>query len=341
MKILVTGASGFIGSFVVEEAIKRGLEVWAGIRKSSSRQWLTDPRIHFIEFDLTNIDHLKADLQHFKESNGKWDYIVHAAGVTKTLSEKTFMKANFEGTRNLVLCLRELDMTPKRLIFMSSLSVLGNTKQDKELQIDGHYYEELNESDSPDPNTDYARSKLSAENFLLQQWGFPVTILRPTGVYGPREKDYFLMVQCIKKGWDFKVGFEVQEITFLYIRDLVDAIFIALEKGQNGEILLLSDGRTYQSSEFSQLIQEELGIAKVHHFTAPCWFLKSICVVSELIGRIRRKTSTLNIDKYHILKQRNWRCNITQARNLGFKPKYDLKAGVKETVAWYQKEKWI
>ena len=61
-KILITGASGFIGSFIVEEALKRGFETWAAVRKSSSRKYLNDSRIHFIELDLGNLDKLEKQL---------------------------------------------------------------------------------------------------------------------------------------------------------------------------------------------------------------------------------------------------------------------------------------
>ena len=83
MKILVTGASGFIGSFIVEEGLSRGYEVWAGVRGSSSRKYLQDKRINFINLNFEDSDKLREQLSAFAAENGRWDYVVHAAGVTK------------------------------------------------------------------------------------------------------------------------------------------------------------------------------------------------------------------------------------------------------------------
>ena len=97
MKILVTGASGFIGSFIVEEALQRGMDTWAAIRKSSSREFLQDERIHFLELDFSSKDKLVEQLE-----GHSFDYIVHAAGVTKCLKVEDFKKVNTEGPKNLV-----------------------------------------------------------------------------------------------------------------------------------------------------------------------------------------------------------------------------------------------
>ena len=97
MKILITGASGFIGSFIVEEAIRQGFETWAAVRRSSSKDYLQDPRIHFIELDLSSESKLVEQLQ-----NCSFDYVVHAAGATKCLNKADFARINTEGTKNLV-----------------------------------------------------------------------------------------------------------------------------------------------------------------------------------------------------------------------------------------------
>ena len=85
LKILVTGASGFIGSFLCEEGLHRDMEVWAGMRKTSSRKWLQNEWLKFQVLDLSNPDTLRQQLSDFKQKNGKWDYIVHAGGATKCI----------------------------------------------------------------------------------------------------------------------------------------------------------------------------------------------------------------------------------------------------------------
>ena len=248
--ILITGATGFIGGFIVDEALKREMNVWVALRKSSSRQWLTDKRIHFLEVNLSSEEDLVEKMKplHF-------DYVVHAAGVTKSIHKEDFRRINTEGTKHLVNALLRLKMPLKKFIYLSSLSVFGPIREQQP-------YTEILETDEPKPNTEYGKSKLEAEKFLNAQRSTPDTqlptvILRPTGVYGPRERDYYMIAKSIKAHTDFAVGYKPQDITFVYVLDVVQAIFLAVEKGKPGRAYFLSDGEVYRSSTFSDLIRKE------------------------------------------------------------------------------------
>lgn len=331
MKILVTGASGFIGSFIVEEALRQGMETWAAVRPSSSKRYLQDKRIHFINLNLSSKEELTTQLEEHE-----FDYVVHAAGATKCLHAEDFYKVNTEGTRNLVDALVAMKMPLKRFVFVSSLSVFGAIHEEQP-------YQEITEQDTPKPNTAYGKSKWEAEQYLdslgIQ---FPYIILRPTGVYGPREKDYFLMAKSISQHIDFSVGYKRQDITFVYVQDVVQAVFLALERGKNGRKYFLSDGDVYQSATFSNLLHHELGEKWLIRIKAPIWLLRVITFLGEYIGRATGKMSALNNDKYNILKQRNWRCDIEPAVDeLGFHPQYSLERGVKLAVKWYKENKWL
>ena len=331
MKILVTGASGFIGSFIVEEALRRDMEVWAAVRKSSSRKYLTDERINFIELNLSSEDDLRQQLAGYE-----FDYVVHAAGATKCLHKRDFFKTNTDGTINLVNALITLKMPIKRFVYLSSLSIFGAIRETSP-------YLEIEENDIPRPNTVYGKSKLLAEKFLDTIGNdFPYVILRPTGVYGPREKDYFMMAKTIKGHIDFSVGFKHQDITFIYVQDLVQAVFLTFNRGKNGRKYFLSDGNVYNSTEFSNYIHDDLGRPWWIRIKAPLFILRLATFVGEYIGKITGKTSALNNDKYNILKQRNWRCNIEPAVDeLGFHPQYDLKHGTELAIKWYKDNKWL
>ncbi len=383
-KILITGASGFIGSFIVEEALRQGFDTWAAVRPTSSRKYLQDLRIHFIELDFSSQERLEKEL-----ASHEFDYIVHAAGATKCLHKEDFFRINTEGTKNFIRAIQALNMPLERFVYLSSLSVFGAIREEEP-------YREILESDTPMPNTAYGKSKLEAEKYLeslpsslhheektprsegysanteylstkndfistekirfstenrelstekdkeKSHAAFPFIILRPTGVYGPREKDYFLMAKSIKGHTDFAVGFKRQDITFVYVKDVVQAVFLALTRGKDGRAYFLSDGNVYQSATFSNLIHEELGRPWWIRITAPIWLLRIITFFGDLFGRITGKISALNNDKYQILKQRNWRCNIQPTVDeLGYKPEYDLKRGVKETIKWYKDEGWL
>ena len=331
MKILVTGASGFIGSFIVEEALRREMEVWAAVRQSSSKKYLTDKRINFIELNLSSQKELEKQL-----AGHEFDYVVHAAGATKCLHTDDFFKVNTDGTRHLVQALLALKMPIRRFVYLSSLSVFGAIKEQQP-------YQEISEHDHPRPNTAYGKSKLMAEQYLDSIGNdFPYIILRPTGVYGPREKDYFLMAKSIKGHTDFSVGFKRQDITFVYVTDVVQAVFLALDHGRDGRKYFLSDGNVYQSSDFSNLIHDCLGRPWWIRIKAPVWVLRLVTFFGEHIGRITGKISALNNDKYNILKQRNWRCNIEPTVDeLGFHPQVDLTEGTRRTIAWYRENNWL
>lgn len=337
-KILITGATGFIGGFIVDEALNRNMEVWVAVRKSSSRQWLTDERINFIELNLSSQSDLEKQL-----ADMSFDYIVHAAGVTKSLNVEDFYRINTEGTKNLVRALLALKMPVRKFVYVSSLSVYGPVREQQP-------YTEILESDTPQPNTAYGKSKLAAEEFLRTtlletnnaECSIPYVILRPTGVYGPRERDYFLMAKSIKNHTDFAVGYKPQDITFVYVTDVVQAIFLAIESDISGRSYFLSDGEVYRSSTFSDLIRKELGNPWWIRITAPLWVLRLVTFFGEHISHITGKISALNNDKYNIMKQRNWRCDITPAiEELGYRPQVKLKEGVRRAIHWYKENKWL
>ncbi len=348
MTILVTGASGFIGSYIVQEGLDKGFEVWAGVRGTSSRGYLQDERIRFAQLDLSNPTLLRQQLCQYKEQLGGkgWDYVVHAAGATKCLDEQDFYRTNTDGTRHLIDALQAEGMVPKRFVFVSSLSIFGAIREKavRKPSADNPWiYSPILLTDMPQPNTAYGRSKLQAEEYLQQQKDFPFTILRPTGVYGPREKDYFMMAKSIKQHIDFAVGFQPQEITFVYMMDVVQAVYKCMDApAAVGKGYFLSDGEVYNSRRFSDLLQQYLGNPWVLHVKAPLWLLRIICWVSTRVSHITGKMNALNNDKYHILSQRNWQCDIEPAiQDFGYQPQWKLEQGVPATIKWYQDNGWI
>lgn len=332
--ILVTGASGFIGSFIVQEALNKGFEVWAGIRATSSKKYLKDPRIHFFQADFSNASLLKDALVRQKEQQGNFDVIVHCAGVTKCVDPKDFNKVNFGQTKLLVDTLQTLDMVPQQFIYISTLSIFG--------AIHEEHYDPIREDDEPKPNTAYGLSKWKSERYLQNLNNFPYICIRPTGVYGPREKDYFLMAKSIRNHVDFAVGYKRQDLTFVYVKDVVKVIFLCIEKKIVRRAYFVTDGGVYPSRRFSELIQKDMGNPFVIHIKCPLIILKFVSLLAEMMAAMLHKSSTLNADKYKIMKQRNWRCDMTPTKKeLDFEPDYNLERGVAETIAWYKKEEWL
>ena len=341
--LLITGASGFIGSFMVEAALSAGFTVWAAVRSGSNRRYLQNPRIRFFHLDLRSDEALQAALREQVAAHGPWDYVIHAAGATKCRTEADFYRTNTEGTLRLARLLVAEQALRRRFVFVSSLSVMGALREEVSAAApEGLHYAPILDTDTPRPNTAYGRSKWQAEQGLAEISGLDYVVLRPTGVYGPRERDYFLMAKSIAQHVDFAVGYRPQELTFIYVHDLVQAALAALTRGERGRAYFLTDGQVYTSRAFSDLLQREMGVRRVLHITAPLWFLRAVSRIAGTVSAWRGRTSTLNPDKYQIMKQRNWQCDISAARHdLGYAPEYPLERGVAETVAWYKNEKWI
>lgn len=332
--ILITGAGGFIGGYLVEEALKRGYDTWAAVRSSTNREYLKDERIHFIELDYNDQDRLEETLRDHMSEWGHWDYIVHNLGVTKSTQYLDFERVNYGYLKALVDALQTTCMTPDVFLMMSSLSVMGPGDESS--------YRPFVATDVPLPNTFYGVSKLKAETYLQSVQDFPYTIFRCTGVYGPRERDYYLMIKSIKRGFDFSVGFQKQMLTFIYVKDLVTGVMNALEKGPLRKAYFISESQAYTQQEFREIVCEELGKKFVIPITCPLWVVKQVCAIAEWIGKVTLKASTLNRDKYKILKQRNWLCDTSDAqRDFAFNPQYSLRDGIREAIAWYREAGWL
>lgn len=332
-RVLVVGAGGFAGGFIVAEGLRRGYEVWAGVRESTSRQWLADSRIKFLNLDFSRPESLAAALSTGLPAGEKWDYIVYNLGATKVTRYADFSRINYDYLRHFTTALKSAEMVPEKFLYMSSLSAMGPG--------DEKGYTPFNETMIPMPNTKYGASKLKAEMWLEMD-GMPYIILRPTGIYGPRDHDYFLMFKSIGKGFDFSVGFRKQLLTFIYVEDLARAVFDALEKAPVKETYDLSEDRAYTQKEFRKMVSKAMGKRIVVPVRMPLWGVKTVSAVAEKIGVARMKPSTLNRDKYRIMKQRNWSVDISKARrDFGFTPVVSLQDGIGRCVKWYKEEGWL
>ena len=333
-KILITGASGFIGSFMVEKALEKDYETYAGIRATSSKGYLTDERIKFIDLNYSDKEKLTEQLRDWKAQNGKWDYIIHNAGVTKCKRKTDFDRINYGFTKNFVEALVEADMVPQKFIYMSSLSGWGSGKTNPPAPI------MLN--DEPKPNTLYGASKIKAEKFIEGIPDFPYIFIRPTGVYGPREKDYFVFLKTVKSGLEPSMGFQQQLLTFIYVDDLVKAVFLSIEKDVVRKGYFIADGKTYTNKEYGDIVKKHLGRRRTLKLKVPLFLVKGISYFLDTVCGWFGSTPTLNKDKYNILSCMNWMCEVEPLqKELGFSADYDLDRGIEECVKWYRDEKWL
>lgn len=330
--LLVVGAGGFIGGFICGEGLRRGFDTYAGVRESTSRRYLSDPALHIVDFDYDSPSDLGRQLREAAPEGG-WDMIIYNLGATKALNFGDFNRINFEYLRNFTDALERNKLMPKKFLYMSSLSALG--------EADEKNYTPIDSTTVPHPNTRYGLSKIKSEMYLETHPEIPWIIFRPTGVYGPHEKDYLMMIQCIDRHFDFGVGYRKQLLTFIYVDDLVGAMFDALASDKTlHRKYIISEPRAYTQTEFRAIVAKALGRKAVVPIKLPLWAAYVASFVAEKWSHISLKPSTLNRDKFKIMRQRNWNCSVAEAEaDFGFHADYPLERGIEETVKAYLAEK--
>lgn len=330
--LLVVGAGGFIGGFICGEGLRRGFDTYAGVRESTSRRYLSDPALHIVDFDYDSPSNLGRQLREAAPEGG-WDMIIYNLGATKALNFGDFNRINFEYLRNFTEALERNKLMPQKFLYMSSLSALG--------EADEKNYTPIDSTTVPHPNTRYGLSKIKSEMYLETHPEIPWIIFRPTGVYGPHEKDYLMMIECIDRHFDFGVGYRKQLLTFIYVDDLVGAMFDALASDKTlHRKYIISEPRAYTQTEFRAIVAKALGRKAVVPIKLPLWAAYVASFVAEKWSHISLKPSTLNRDKFKIMRQRNWNCSVAEAEaDFGFHADYPLERGIEETVKAYLAEK--
>jgi len=320
-KILITGANGFLGSHLVEKGIQLGMETHAAVRKSSDLANLSEcnPVIKYIDFDKE--EKLRETLR-----QEKYDYIIHAAGLTKAIDKETYYKVNSGYTRKLIKLLHEERVLPDKFVFVSSMASYGPA----DFQKDGI----INEQSVPHPVTEYGKSKLQAEQFVEGFNALDYIIFRPTIIYGPREKELALLYKSINRGLEIYIGQKEQDLSFIYVDDLVRIIYKSLGSKASKTAYFASDGKKYSSEYYNSLIKGVLG-KKTYKFVLPMKIARFAAGISEQYSKLLKQSTMFNTDKLNELTSKSWECDISPLiEDLDFSPKFYLEEGIVETIKW-------
>lgn len=324
-KVLITGASGFVGFHLIEAALAKGLEVYAAVRKSSNIKHLHSYNLHYTYLDFTNVESLEKDIR-----EKQYDYIIHAAGTTKAKNSEEYSRINSDYTINLATAAANAGI--KKFVFISSLAAIGPLTDTVGL---------ITEQTLPTPVTSYGKSKLLAEK-KLKEIKLPVVILRPTAVYGERDKEILVIFKTFAKGFEPYIGKIQQQLSFIYVKDLAAITLAALFTGDEANgAYNITDGNCYDRYELANISKEILA-KKTIKFHLPIAVVRGLALLLEKSYGMFDKAPMLNIEKLNELTAVNWCCDIKAAKTkLFFAPSYDLKKGLNEALRWYKENKWI
>ena len=321
--VFITGATGFVGSHIAEELVRRGFRVKALIRRTSNLRWIKDLPIEFVVGDL--------------RSSGEWidalndvDVVLHVAGVIKALSEDGYMAGNYESTANLALAAQKAGV--KRFVFISSRAAAGPSPPS----------EPFDEDFPPNPISAYGRSKLAAERFLLNETDLPVVILRPVVVYGPRDGGVLRYFKLVKKHLLPFVG-KGNWVNVVHVSDLVDAVMRAMEvDAAVGEVFFIGNEAGHHITEIGRMIAEVLGVGWVVKIKIPVWIAKAYAALALQVSKLVGKPSIINPDKIREFEAQWWLCSSAKAQKiLGWQPKVDEIEGLRWTAEWYRLNRWL
>jgi len=331
MKIVVTGASGFLGGHLIEEMVSKGYDVIGMVRKSSDTSFLRSLGVKLRVGDLTIPESLE-------QATRDIDIVIHLAAYYTFFGEKEmYRRINVEGTRLLLEA--SLRNNVKRFIYCSSTEAIGPVKNPP-----------AEEDYPPNPSYEYGRSKLEAEKIVRNygERGVEYTILRPSGIYGPRNVDdisYWFITAYAKNALPTRiiVGDGSNLIQFAHVKDVVQGFLLVLEKPEASEnqTYFISEDRAYTYLEVYEILSELCNRAppRIH---IPPMLAKAVVAPVDSFNRLRGRvvftwrTSTVNdltCDRAYSVRK--------AMRELGFKPKYDLKTGLRETVEWYRENGYI
>ncbi len=328
MKALVTGATGFIGSHLVDALLERGIEVRCIVRRQSNRRWLAGKPIELVEASLTEPASLPAAVKGV-------DVIYHVAGLIAARSMAEFMRGNRDATMNLLQAALRYAPNLQRFLFLSSLAAVGPAPS---------LSEPVTEETPYHPLTAYGKSKRAAEEAVLAvAEQLPVTIVRPPAVYGPRDAATLPFFRSVRLGIAPLIGFRDKYLSLIHVRDLVRGILLAAEAQRAiGRVYFISSEEYYTWEQLAEVARIAVGRRRVWRLRIPHGIVMGIASIAEVAGWFTRRPPVFDFEKGRDIVQSYWICSPERARKeLGYRQTVGLVEGMRETVAWYREHGWL
>jgi nucleoside-diphosphate-sugar epimerase len=319
---MVTGATGFVGSHLVEALRHRGDDVTALARNSKRAEPLLALGVNVIPGDLHDV----AALQRAVVGQ---DVVYHVAGVVAARSEPEFLRANRGGTENVVAAMEQSGLS--RLVFVSSLAAAGPAPRGAPLSGD----------EPPRPVTAYGRSKLAAEE-TIRRSGLSWSIVRPPIVYGPRDREILKVFRLARLRIAPVFGDGAQELVAVHAADLAAALIaVASSHATTGRTYTACHPEVFTSSEFGVAVAAAMGL-RAATFRIPQPVGRAVLSLTEAAAKLARQTTILTRDKANEFFQPAWTGDPGPlTRDTGWRASYDLRRGLTDTYRSYREAGWL
>lgn len=334
MRVLLTGANGFVGSHVLARLVQLGVPVDVLLRPRAQRD-----RIHAALQHPEVRVHLGSVTEPATLGVAVRDatHVIHCAGCTKALRREDYDAVNAEGTRHLLEALAERESGVQRFIYVSSLAAARPAG----------WEDPAAEDDPSRPVTVYGQSKRRGEQYVRELCRCPSMILRPSAVYGPGDADFLNLFRAVRWRVVPLVGGGSQPLSLVYVTDLADVIVQSVIKVGLGNavphrVYHVAHPEVVTAAEMAKAVGGVMGMNGVMLVRMPRAVLWAVCGVQEQISRWRGKAHILSLAKYRELVAPGWVCDVRRLEaELGLRCATGLREGLTRTLEWYQKEGWL
>jgi len=325
LKILLTGASGFVGSHILDSLRRRGLATALLLRPESSRRFIA-PQLSGIELRTGSID----DPGSLQRAMADITHVIHCAGATRASRIAGFYEVNQAGTRNVVNAVNQQGRI-QRLVHISSLAAAGPAQPENPAR----------EQDPPRPVSEYGKSKLAGELEVRDHCRAEHVILRPSAVYGPRDAEFLRLFQAAKCHLLAKLG-GGQALSLVFVRDLAEAVVTCLDHpAAAGKTYFVAGREVVTARRMAEEVAAQMNIWTLP-LPVPLALVWLMCLAQEIRTRLTGKPNVLSIQKFAELRAPGWVCDPTLLeRDTGCVCPTTLKTGVAETLSWYREQHWL
>ena len=326
MKVLLTGASGFVGSHILDSLRARGIDTAVLLRSTSNRR--------FIETHLPHITVCTGSINHPQSLGAALrdiTHVIHCAGCVKASRLPEFYEINHLGTRNVVEAINQRTGQIQRLVHISSLAAGGPATADRPAR----------EDDPPHPVSEYGKSKLASEQEVRQCKSDSV-ILRPPAVYGPRDDAFLPFFKTIKAHIQPRVGSASFALSLVFVKDLAETVVACLTPAAAaGKMFYVASPEITKAHALAAEMAAQMKTWTLK-IPLPRLALWPACQLQEAISRLTGKPNVLSRQKYAELSAPGWVCDPARLRQeLGIGCPTKLQAGLAETLVWYRQHGWL